>query len=136
MGGYAFSKYVSGYFQPGSEWSFCRGSLPQPKLKLKTPELAAEALLIFGAIQRFMGDPHMTHGKEEALALYVVQRGVLNPDLRDEVGRMETGQGAWRENWRLGAVARAAMLIRAVCTVVACRYFASSAIRLGSIPTT
>ena len=109
--GHEFSKFVSGFFQQGSAWTFVKvnemsrvsrwegslkkereagcenlnslfsshflpfplpsfplsyltqDSLPQPLLALKPP-LDSQALLIFNAIQRFLGDPAIS-GKED-----------------------------------------------------------------------
>jgi hypothetical protein len=45
------------YGAAGSEWMYCRQSLSQTKTKLPRAEDEATALLLFGAIQRYMGAP-------------------------------------------------------------------------------
>ncbi|EDQ87051.1 uncharacterized protein MONBRDRAFT_27813 [Monosiga brevicollis MX1] len=85
IGGYSFSKFVSGYFQEGSLWQFSRHELTQPKLHHKDDKTKQDALLLFNAIVRYMGDPHLTDAKERIVADYIVMRGVLDTELRDEI---------------------------------------------------
>lgn len=85
VAGHDFSKFVTGFFQQGSAWSFAKGELNQSKLRFKNREDEAEALLVFNAIQRYMGDERVHGPMEQVIANYIVQRCIYNEELRDEV---------------------------------------------------
>ncbi|XP_067238478.1 unconventional myosin-XV isoform X1 [Chanodichthys erythropterus] len=80
---YTVSKFVQIHFK---EPKF--GMLTAP---LKTPlthiddDLTHEALDAFVMILRFMGDPHLNGAQENLFGNYIIQKGLTNPGLRDEV---------------------------------------------------
>lgn len=80
---YTISKFVQIHFK---EPKF--GMLTAP---LKTPlthiddDLTHEALDAFVMILRFMGDPHLNGAQENLFGNYIIQKGLTNPGLRDEV---------------------------------------------------
>ncbi|XP_039542942.1 unconventional myosin-XV isoform X2 [Pimephales promelas] len=80
---YTISKFVQIHFK---EPKF--GMLTAP---LKTPlthiddDLTHEALDAFVMILRFMGDPHLNGAQENLFGNYIIQKGLTNTGLRDEI---------------------------------------------------
>uniref|UniRef100_A0A673K1D4 Unconventional myosin-XV-like n=1 Tax=Sinocyclocheilus rhinocerous TaxID=307959 RepID=A0A673K1D4_9TELE len=80
---YTISKFVQIHFK---EAKF--GMLTAP---LKTPlthiddDLIHDALDVFIMILRFMGDPHLNGAQENLFGNYIIQKGLTNPGLRDEI---------------------------------------------------
>ncbi|XP_073801014.1 unconventional myosin-XV isoform X2 [Danio rerio] len=80
---YTISKLVQIHFK---EPKF--GMLTAP---LKTPlthvddDLTHEALDVFVMILRFMGDPHLNGAQENLFGNYIIQKGLTNLNLRDEI---------------------------------------------------
>ncbi|KAM8842059.1 uncharacterized protein myo15ab isoform 4-T5 [Synchiropus picturatus] len=58
-------------------------------------ELKAGALDVFTLILRFMGDPNLNGAQENLFGNYIIQRGLANPSLRDEIFAQVTNQ-VWR----------------------------------------
>lgn len=84
VAGHDFSKYVSGFFQQGSSWAFVKGALEQTLLKPVGFD-QRDMLEVFNAIQHFLGDPLITSENEAVYGNYIVQRGILNEAIRDEL---------------------------------------------------
>uniref|UniRef100_A0A671S2H3 Unconventional myosin-XV-like n=1 Tax=Sinocyclocheilus anshuiensis TaxID=1608454 RepID=A0A671S2H3_9TELE len=80
---YTISKFVQIHFK---EAKF--GMLTAP---LKTPlthiddDLIHDALDVFIMILRFMGDPYLNGAQENLFGNYIIQKGLTNPGLRDEI---------------------------------------------------
>ncbi|XP_051988166.1 unconventional myosin-XV-like [Xyrauchen texanus] len=80
---YTISKFIQIHFK---ETKF--GMLTAP---LKTPlthiddDFTHEALEVFVMILRFMGDPHLNGAQENLFGNYIIQKGLTNPGLRDEI---------------------------------------------------
>ena len=80
------------------QFTIAQSALSQALLKLK-PEDEREALLMFNAIQRFMGDPFIdgtvhacqppthicTDNREHVVGNYLIQQAISNVELRDEL---------------------------------------------------
>ncbi|KAG7316984.1 hypothetical protein KOW79_019282 [Hemibagrus wyckioides] len=70
---------------------------------LKTPlthlddDLTHEALDVFVMILRFMGDPHLNGAQENLLGNYIIQKGLSNPGLRDEI-LCQIANQVWRNS--------------------------------------
>ncbi|XP_054634967.1 unconventional myosin-XV [Dunckerocampus dactyliophorus] len=58
-------------------------------------ELTHGALDVFLLILRFMGDPNLNGAQENLFGNYIIQRGLANPDLRDEIFAQVANQ-VWR----------------------------------------
>nr|XP_042139289.1 unconventional myosin-XV [Peromyscus maniculatus bairdii] len=92
---YPMAKFIRCHFK---EPSF--GMLTVP---LKTPltrlpvEHHAEAISVFKLILRFMGDPHLHGTQEMILGNYIVHRGLVEPELRDEILAQLANQ-VWRNH--------------------------------------
>uniref|UniRef100_A0A8C2G385 Myosin XVAa n=1 Tax=Cyprinus carpio TaxID=7962 RepID=A0A8C2G385_CYPCA len=90
---YTISKFVQIHFK---EAKF--GMLTAP---LKTPlthiddDLTHDALDVFVMILRFMGDPHLNGAQENLFGNYIIQKGLTNPGLRDEI-LCQTANQVWR----------------------------------------
>lgn len=48
-------------------------------------------------ILRFMGDPHLSGAQENLLGNYIIQKGLSNPGLRDEI-LCQIGNQVWRNS--------------------------------------
>lgn len=83
--GHDFSKFVSGFFQQGSSWAFSKVPLTKTLLKPKPGVDEGDALSLFNAILRFMGDPAVSGVLEELYGNYIISRGIYNEGLRDEL---------------------------------------------------
>ncbi|XP_027004193.2 unconventional myosin-XV [Tachysurus fulvidraco] len=92
---YTISKFIQLHFR---EPKF--GMLTAP---LKTPltylddDLKNEALDVFVMILRFMGDPHLNGAQENLLGNYIIQKGLSNPGLRDEI-LCQIANQVWRNS--------------------------------------
>ncbi|KAB5531005.1 hypothetical protein PHYPO_G00135900 [Pangasianodon hypophthalmus] len=92
---YPISKFIQLHFR---EPMF--GMLTAP---LKAPlthlddDLTHEALDVFIMILRFMGDPHLNGAQENLLGNYIIQKGLSNPDLRDEI-LCQIANQVWRNS--------------------------------------
>lgn len=75
-----FDKYVRVFFK--SNFGMRREPIITPFLK-ESPE--SEALVIFKLILRFMNDPNLSGKRETLLMNYIVNKGMSNPSLRDEI---------------------------------------------------
>ncbi|XP_006875611.1 PREDICTED: unconventional myosin-XV [Chrysochloris asiatica] len=90
---YPMAKFVRCQFK---EPSF--GMLTVP---LRTPltwlpaEHHREALTIFKLVLRFMGDPHLHSTREQVFGNYIVQKGLVVPELRDEI-LVQLANQVWR----------------------------------------
>ncbi|XP_078124453.1 unconventional myosin-XV [Sander vitreus] len=58
-------------------------------------ELTQGALNVFVLILRFMGDPNLNGAQENLFGNYIIQRGLANPSLRDEILAQVANQ-VWR----------------------------------------
>ncbi|XP_075948058.1 unconventional myosin-XV [Anarhichas minor] len=58
-------------------------------------ELKQGALNVFTLILRFMGDPNLNGAQENLFGNYIIQRGLANPSLRDEIMAQVANQ-VWR----------------------------------------
>ncbi|KAM9857023.1 unconventional myosin-XV [Aulostomus maculatus] len=58
-------------------------------------ELKQGALNVFTLILRFMGDPNLNGAQENLFGNYIIQRGLANPSLRDEILAQVANQ-VWR----------------------------------------
>eukprot|EP00039_Didymoeca_costata_P014654 m.239349 g.239349 ORF g.239349 m.239349 type:complete len:2341 (+) comp16067_c0_seq1:94-7116(+) len=96
--GHEFSKFVSGFFQQGSQWAFSRNPISQtflkPRLKpeVSDKEWTKTAILLFNVILRFMGDPALSVTGERIMGNYLIQRGACDASLRDELFCMIVNQ--------------------------------------------
>ncbi|XP_062841982.1 unconventional myosin-XV [Trichomycterus rosablanca] len=92
---YPLSKFIQLNFR---EPKF--GMLTSP---LKAPltylddDLTHEALNTFIMIMRFMGDPHLNGAQENLLGNYIIQKGLSNSDLRDEI-LCQIANQVWRNS--------------------------------------
>ncbi|KAK3532493.1 hypothetical protein QTP86_018529 [Hemibagrus guttatus] len=92
---FPISKFIQLHFR---EPKF--GMLTAP---LKTPlthlddDLTHEALDVFVMILRFMGDPHLNGAQENLLGNYIIQKGLSNPGLRDEI-LCQIANQVWRNS--------------------------------------
>lgn len=81
---YQFSKFTNVYFK-----SHIFGMKREP---IKTPFLAkardqdyTDSLMIFKMILRFMNENNLSGKREQALGDYIVNKGIVNEKLRDEI---------------------------------------------------
>ncbi|XP_034543238.1 unconventional myosin-XV [Notolabrus celidotus] len=58
-------------------------------------ELKQGALNVFILILRFMGDPNLNGAQENLFGNYIIQRGLANPNLRDEI-LVQVANQVWR----------------------------------------
>ncbi|KAI3353346.1 hypothetical protein L3Q82_019878 [Scortum barcoo] len=58
-------------------------------------ELKQGALNVFTLILRFMGDPNLNGAQENLFGNYIIQRGLANPSLRDEI-LVQVANQVWR----------------------------------------
>ncbi|CAJ1054060.1 unconventional myosin-XV [Xyrichtys novacula] len=58
-------------------------------------ELKQGALNVFTLILRFMGDPNLNGAQENMFGNYIIQRGLANPNLRDEI-LVQVANQVWR----------------------------------------
>ncbi|TRY59058.1 hypothetical protein DNTS_008381 [Danionella cerebrum] len=92
---YTISKFIQIHFK---EPKF--GMLTAP---LKTPlthideDLFHEALGTFVMILRFMGDPHLNGAQENLFGNYIIQKGLSNPSMRDEI-LCQIANQVWRNS--------------------------------------
>jgi myosin-15 len=82
---HAFSKFTGAHFQEGYSWEFQRQPLTQPLTKLCSEKLQLEAVAVFKMIMRFIGDPAVSGSQEVAIGNYIIQKGIMYPELRDEI---------------------------------------------------
>lgn len=85
VAGHDFSKFVSGFFQQGSQWAFSKGPLSQTLLKAKAGTEEKSLLALFNVVLRFMGDPAVADQAENVMGNYIVQRGIFDENCRDEL---------------------------------------------------
>ncbi|XP_066530593.1 unconventional myosin-XV [Hoplias malabaricus] len=92
---YTISKFIQVHFRLPKF-----GMLTAP---LKTPlthvddDLTHEALDVFVMILRFMGDPHLNGAQENLFGNYIIQKGLSNPALRDEI-LCQIANQVWRNS--------------------------------------
>ncbi|KAK6290872.1 hypothetical protein J4Q44_G00387280 [Coregonus suidteri] len=80
---FPFSRYVRLYFR---EPKFGMLTVPLEMTLTRTDDaLQQEALELFIMILRFMGDPHLNGAQENLFGNYIIQRGLANQGLRDEI---------------------------------------------------
>ncbi|XP_055797253.1 unconventional myosin-XV-like [Salvelinus fontinalis] len=90
---YPFSRYAQLYFR---EPMFGMLTVPLERTLTCTDEdLRQEALELFVMILRFMGDPHLNGAQENLFGNYIIQRGLANQGLRDEILAQLANQ-VWR----------------------------------------
>ncbi|XP_064819197.1 unconventional myosin-XV-like, partial [Oncorhynchus masou masou] len=90
---YPFSRYAQLYFR---EPMFGMLTVPLERTLTCTDEdLRQGALELFIMILRFMGDPHLNGAQENLFGNYIIQRGLANQGLRDEILAQLANQ-VWR----------------------------------------
>ncbi|XP_045568922.1 unconventional myosin-XV-like, partial [Salmo salar] len=88
-----FSRYVQLHFR---EPMFGMLTVPlETTLTCMDEDLRQEALEVFVMILRFMGDPHLNGAQENLFGNYIIQRGLANQGLRDEILAQLANQ-VWR----------------------------------------
>ncbi|KAM5262806.1 unconventional myosin-XV [Ctenodactylus gundi] len=80
---YPMAKFVRCHFKEPA-FGMLTAPLRTPLTRLPA-EHHAEAVSIFKLILRFMGDPHLHGAQENIFGNYIVQKGLVMPDLRDEI---------------------------------------------------
>ncbi|KAM6299269.1 unconventional myosin-XV [Aegotheles albertisi] len=90
---YPMAKYVRGHFQEPA-FGMLTAPLAAPLTRLDE-ELCHEALSLFQLILRFMGDPGLGGPQETLFGNYIVQKGLSEPELRDELLAQAANQ-VWR----------------------------------------
>ncbi|XP_069882886.1 unconventional myosin-XV [Dipodomys merriami] len=92
---YPMAKFVRCHFK---EPAFGMLTVPLKTSLTRLPaEHYAEAVSIFKLILRFMGDPHLHGDRETVLGNYIVQKGLVSPELRDEILAQLANQ-VWRNH--------------------------------------
>lgn len=81
---YAFNKYTSVYFKE-PEWGVKMEPISTALTHVQGDNANKLAQAVFKMILRYMYDPHLSDRKEKALADYIVQMGLQNENLRDEI---------------------------------------------------
>ena len=66
-------------------WSAKKEAIKTPLLAKSNEADAQESLAVFKLIMRFMNDANLAGKKELALGNYIVNKGVVNEPLRDEI---------------------------------------------------
>nr|XP_046189969.1 unconventional myosin-XV isoform X1 [Oncorhynchus gorbuscha] len=90
---FPFSRYAQLYFR---EPMFGMLTVPLERTLTCTDEdLRQEALELFVMILRFMGDPHLNGAQENLFGNYIIQRGLANQGMRDEILAQLANQ-VWR----------------------------------------
>ncbi|XP_066291103.1 unconventional myosin-XV-like isoform X2 [Branchiostoma lanceolatum] len=77
------SKYISIYLK-GGRWGVTKKPISAPFHRMSNDD-AHQAIAIFKMILRFMGDTRLTEEKERLLGNYIVQMGLKNEAVRDEI---------------------------------------------------
>ncbi|XP_063098230.1 unconventional myosin-XV [Cavia porcellus] len=80
---YPMAKFVRCYFKEPA-FGMLTAPLKTPLMRLPA-EHHAEAVNVFKLILRFMGDPHLHGAQENIFGNYIVQKGLVVPELRDEI---------------------------------------------------
>ena len=81
---YVFSKVANIYFK-SHLWAMKREPIQTPFLSKSRDSDFQESLAIFKLILRFMNDTGLSGRREKVLGDYIVQKGLSNPKLRDEI---------------------------------------------------
>ncbi|CAN7946873.1 unnamed protein product, partial [Ixodes hexagonus] len=81
---HAFSKFTSIYFK-SHVWGMKREPIRTPFLAKASDAQHQESLALFKLILRFMNDGHLSGRRERVLGDYVVQRGLQERPMRDEL---------------------------------------------------
>ncbi|KAI2804564.1 Myosin and Kinesin Tail domain protein [Blomia tropicalis] len=81
---HSFAKFTNIYFR-SQQWGARRDPIKSPFLQKNSDSDVQESLLIFRLILRFMNDNQLSGKKEKLLADYIVQKGLKNIALRDEI---------------------------------------------------
>ena len=81
---YVFSKVANIYFK-SHLWQMKREPIQTPFLSKSKDSDFQESLAIFKLILRFMNDTGLTGRREKVLADYIVNKGLTNAKLRDEI---------------------------------------------------
>ncbi|KAF5899292.1 unconventional myosin-XV, partial [Clarias magur] len=92
---YPISKFIQLHFKE-SKFGMLTAPLKAPLTHLDD-DLTHEALDVFIMILRFMGDPHMNGAQENLLGNYIIQKGLSNPGLRDEI-LCQIANQVWRNS--------------------------------------
>ncbi|XP_042197097.1 unconventional myosin-XV [Callorhinchus milii] len=90
---YPFSKFVRLHFKEPL-LGMLTSPLDEPLTQVEE-DLKPEAVNVFRLILRFMGDPHLNGIQENLFGNYILQIGLANPGLRDEIFSQIANQ-VWR----------------------------------------
>ncbi|XP_076448222.1 unconventional myosin-XV-like isoform X2 [Babylonia areolata] len=80
-----FSKYTGIYFKDPHQWGVKEEPLQTSLTALHGDQLTQRALAVFKLILRYMSENNMSEKREKLLADYIVQMGLQDEGLRDEV---------------------------------------------------
>ncbi|XP_010635730.1 unconventional myosin-XV isoform X1 [Fukomys damarensis] len=80
---YPMAKFVRCHFKEPT-FGMLTAPLRTPLTRLPA-EHHAEAVSIFKLVLRFMGDPHLHGAQENVFGNYIAQKGLVAPELRDEI---------------------------------------------------
>ncbi|XP_050539166.1 unconventional myosin-XV isoform X10 [Daktulosphaira vitifoliae] len=81
---HAFSKFTNIYFK-SHVWGMKREPIKTPFLHKSKDADYIDSIAIFKLILRFMNDESLSPKKEQALADYIIHKGLTNERLRDEI---------------------------------------------------
>lgn len=107
---YAFKKFTEVYFR-SHVWGCKREPIRVPFLTKNNETDAQESVALFRLVMRYMNDMSITGQREKLLADWIVQRGLKNEALRDEILCQICNQ-TWKNDSQ-SAVERAWQLISA-----------------------
>ncbi|PVD39191.1 hypothetical protein C0Q70_01819 [Pomacea canaliculata] len=106
---HSFSKFTSVYFRE-PRWGVKMEPLKSSLTNLQSDDLVYKSLSLFKLILRYMSEENMTEKREKILSDYIVQMGLQNEGLRDEL-LCQVANQAWQNQnaeqieriWRLMA---------------------------------
>ncbi|XP_032227086.2 unconventional myosin-XV isoform X2 [Nematostella vectensis] len=81
---FLFSKFADENFQKEHRWRMTKSPISSSFLKLNYSD-AMESVTIFKLVMRFMEDETLDRATEFIIGNYIIQRGLLNPEVRDEI---------------------------------------------------
>ncbi|KAH9517053.1 hypothetical protein DERF_007753 [Dermatophagoides farinae] len=81
---HSFAKFTNIYFR-SQQWSAKQEPIKTPFLQKNSDEDFHESLSLFSLILRFQYDQELSGKKEKLFADYIVQKGLANLNLRDEI---------------------------------------------------